>query len=291
MNRARLIGIALAALALAGCGGGGETPATDTVPPMTKLRIGFTDIGTGDCAASAPGFSAELTRYLHHLAERLEIPVEACPVADRAEGARRLADKSIDMALLDPASYAPVAASVRPFLTKRIGTLGRTEAVVVIAEASPMRALAEIAGKRLVFAGTIPVMWDDPKQALRDAGVSDSALMTAVAAANPDAATAALRGGKADAMVLHSAAFTRLCRGASKSDRPCKGLRELWRGRAIAPEAWAMRRDMPPETWVRLVGIHVGLFGDAPAIAAWLAPGETEIEPIEATGLGASPTA
>jgi hypothetical protein len=90
-------------------------------------------------------------------------------------------------------------------------------------------------------------------------------------------------------MVLHSAAWTRLCRGASKSDRPCKGLRELWRGRSIAPEAWAMRRDMPPETWVRLVGIHIALFGDAPAIAAWLAPGATEIEPIEATGLGALP--
>jgi hypothetical protein len=50
-----------------------------------------------------------------------------------------------------------------------------------------------------------------------------------------------------------------------------------------------MRRDMPPETWARLVGIHIALFGDAPAIAAWLAPGTTEIEPIEATGLGASP--
>jgi ABC-type phosphate/phosphonate transport system substrate-binding protein len=261
------------------------------VPPLAKLRIGFTGIGAGDCATSAPAFSPELKRYLEHLSERLEIPVEACPIADRAEGAKRLADKSIDMALLDPASYAPVAASVRPFLTNRIGTLGRTEAVVVVAEASPMRQLAEIASKQLVFAGKIPVMWDDPKRALRDAGVGDATLVTAVAAANADAATAALRAGAADAMVLHSAAWTRLCRGASKSDRPCKGLRELWRGRSIASEAWAMRRDMPPETWVRLVGIHVGLFGDAPAIAAWLAPGATEIEPIEATGLGASPAA
>ena len=284
----RIATVALASLALAACSGGGKASDGPMAPPLTKLRIGFTGIGTGKCAPSAPGFPAPLARYLKFLSDRLEIPVEACPLADRADGAQKLAARAIDVALLDPASYAPVAATVRPFLTKRVGTLGRTETVLVVTDASPIRKLAQAEGKRLIFAGTVPVMWDEPKHALRDARISDATLATAVAAADSTAAMAAVRAGKADAMVLHSAAYTRLCRGASKSDTPCAGLREVWRGRPIAAEAWAMRRDMPPETWVRLVGIHVALFADAPDIAAWLAPGTSEIEPIEATGLGAS---
>jgi len=283
-------GFALAALtmALAGCSSGSDTPAAAMAPPLTKLRIGFTGIGAGPCAASAPGWPAPLARYLKLLSDRLEIPVEACPLADRAEGAKKLADSAIDMTLLDPASYAPVAATVRPFLTRRIGMLGRTETVLVVTEASPIRAMAQAEGKRLIFAGKIPVMWDEPKHALRDAKLGDATLNAGSAAADSYAAMAAIRGGSADAMVLHSAAYTRLCRGASKSDKPCAGLREVWRGRPIAPDAWAMRRNMPPDTWARLVGIHVALFAEAPDIAAWLAPGTDEIEPIEASGLGPS---
>ncbi len=279
-------GLALASLALASCGSGSAPPVAPMVPPLTKLRIGFTGIGTGECAASAPSYPAPLVNYLKHLSDRLEIPVEACPLADRAEGAKKLAEKAIDVTLLDPASYAPVAAAVRPFLTKRVGTLGRTETVLVVTDASPILSLPQAEGKRLIFAGKIPVMWDEPKHALHDAKLSDATLGAAAATTDSHAAMAAVRSGAADAMVLHSAAYTRLCRGAAKSDRPCAGLREVWRGRPIAQEAWAMRRDMPPETWVRLVGIHLALFTDAPDIAAWLAPGTTEIEPIEATGLG-----
>ncbi len=278
--------LALASLALVSCGSGSAPPVAPLVPPLTKLRIGFTGIGTGGCAVTAPSYPAPLTRYLKLLSDRLEIPVEACPITDRADGAKKLADKAIDVTLLDPASYAPVAATVRPFLTKRVGTLGRTETVLVVADASAIRTLPQAEGKRLIFAGKIPVMWDEPKHALHDAKLSDATLGTAVATTNVNAAMAAVRSGATDAMVLHSAAYTRLCRGASKSDRPCAGLREVWRGRPIAQEAWAMRRDMPPETWVRLVGIHVALFTDAPDVAAWLAPGTTEIEPIEAMGLG-----
>jgi ABC-type phosphate/phosphonate transport system substrate-binding protein len=281
------VSLSLCALALSACGSKGDSSGRTLAPPLSTLRIGFTGIGTGKCTASGPTFSAPLTAYLKHLSERLEIPVEACPLVNRAEGAKKLAGKAIDMTLLDPASYAPVAATVRPFLTKRLGTLGRTETVLVATDASPIDILAKAEGKRLIFAGKIPVMWDEPQHALRDAKLSKATLGAATATSDSKAAMVAIRAGTADAMVLHSAAYTRLCRGASKSDKPCAGLREVWRGRPIAPEAWAMRRDMPPETWVRLVGIHIALFSDAPDIATWLAPGTTEIEPIEASGLGA----
>lgn len=280
------VSLSLCALALSACGSKGDGSAGTPVPPLSTLRIGFTDIGTGNCAASGPSSSAPLTAYLKHLSERLAIPVLACPLATRAEGAKKLADKAIDMTMLDPSSYAPVAAIVRPFLTKRVGTLGRTETVLVATDASPIDSLAKAEGKRLIFAGKIPVMWAEPHHALRDAKLSEATLGAATATSDSKAAMAAVRAGTADAMVLHSAAYTRLCRGASKSDKPCAGLREVWRGRPIAPDAWAMRRDMPPETWVRLVGIHMALFNDAPDIAAWLAPGTSEIEPIEASGLG-----
>lgn len=288
MIRAALA-LGAASLLLGSCGSGASSAVADMKPPLTRLRIGFTGIGSGQCAATSPAYPAPLMGYLKLLSDRLEIPVEACPLVDRAEGAKKLAANAIDMTLLDPASYAPVAATVRPFLTRRAGTLGRTEAVLVVTDASPIRSLVQADGKRLVFAGTIPVMWDEPKHALSDAKISDATLGKATSVTGAVAAAAAIRSGLADAMVLHSAAYTRLCRGATKNDKPCAGLREVWRGRPIAAEAWAMRRDMPPETWVRLVGIHVGLFGDAPDIAAWLAPGTTEIEPIEATGLGVPP--
>lgn len=280
--------VVLCSLLLVSCSSGSNAPVPAMVPPLTNLHIGFTGIGSGGCAASGPSYPAPLTRYLKLLSERLEIPVEACPLADRAEGAKKLADEAIDMTLLDPASYAPVAANVRPFLTKRVGTLGRTETVLIVTDASPIRKLSQAEGKRLIFGGKVPVMADEPKHALHDAKLSDATLNAAVVAADDHAAAAAIRTGAADALVLHSAAYTRLCRGATKRDKPCAGLREVWRGRPIAQEAWAMRRDMPPETWVRLVGIHVALFADAPDIATWLAPGTTEIEPIEATGLGPS---
>jgi hypothetical protein len=62
-------------------------------------------------------------------------------------------------------------------------------------------------------------------------------------------------------------------------------LREIWRGRPQAVQAWVVRRDISLESWVRLVGIHVALFEDKPDVAHWLAPLTTEIEPTEATAL------
>jgi ABC-type phosphate/phosphonate transport system substrate-binding protein len=276
-------------LLIAGCGSPSKPVAVDSGPKLPVLRIGFTGIGKGDCAPASPAFPAQLTAYLKHLTDRLDVPVQACPLANSAEGAKRLVDKSIDVAELDQASYAPVAATVRPFLTKRgNGDLGRTETVVVVPEASAIRAIAQIEGKSLIFAGKIAVMWDEPKHALSDAKISAATLAKATAAASPPLAMADLRAGKAEAMVLHAAAWTRLCRGAAAEDRPCAGLREIWRGRPRADQAWSMRRDMPVEMWVRLVGIHVALFQEVPAVAAWLAPGTTEIEPIEATGFDAT---
>ena len=70
-----------------------------------------------------------------------------------------------------------------------------------------------------------------------------------------------------------------------KDDHPCKGLREIWRGRSQAVNAWVVRRDISLESWVRLVGIHVALFEEKPEVAHWLASSTIEIEPTEAGAL------
>jgi len=254
-------------------------------PPLAQLRLAMVQPGKA-CASDAPEWPAAERAYVRHLAERMEIPVQVCPVANRAEAAKALADKRADVALLDPASYAPYQASLRPILTQRVPMdLGRTEVVLAVAEASPLRKLEDTDQAALLFAGDSPPRLAGPRRTLASAGVPEARLARARVLSGPSEVASVLHSAPMVAGAFLSADWSRLCRGMGKDDHPCQGLREIWRGRAQAETAWVVRRDIPLESWVRLVGIHVALFQDKPDVAHWLAPNTQEIEPTEAGAL------
>jgi hypothetical protein len=286
--------IALLALlfALGGCQQASDGPVgPPAMPPLSQLRLALVMPGArpdpgADCPTDAPEWPAAQRAYVRHLAERMEVPVRVCAVASTADAARALAENRADFAQLDPAGFAPFKAALRPILTPRTPTdLGRTEVVLAVAAASTLRKLEDADHAALLFAGSSPPQWDGPRRTLASAGVPAAVLSGARVMASPAEAAAALMQAPGAAAAFLSADWSRLCRGTARDDRPCEGLREIWRGRPQAATAWAVRRDISPESWVRLVGIHVALFLEKPDVATWLAPGTNEIEPTEATAL------
>lgn len=288
MKRARGLVLWLLA-ALGACQASPEADGPAGAPPLTSLRLAIVMPGAAAgaaCIADAPGWPAMQRAYVRHLAERMEVPVTVCPVPTRAAAAKALAERKADLALLDPPSYAPYRAALRPILTQRIPLdLGRTEVVLAVPEGSPVHALADADRAQLLFAGSSPPRLDGPKRTLAAVGMPAATLAGARVLADPADVVAALRATPGAVAVLLSADWSRLCRGLAKDDHPCTGLREAWRGRPPAPTAWVVRRDIPDESWARLVGIHVALFDDKPEVARWLAPDTREIEPTEATAL------
>jgi hypothetical protein len=262
----------------------GETAATGA-PPLTELRIAVVQPGSG-CATDAPDWPAPERAYIRHLSERMAVPVQVCPVANRAEAAKAIAEKRADIGLLDPASYAPFKDALRPILTPRTPIdLGRVEVILAVSNTSAMRKLTDVGKATLLFAGSSAPRLDGPRRTLASAGLSQSNPASARILASPAEVASVLQNAPDSVGVFLSADWSRLCRGMSRQDRPCEGLRQIWRGRSQAGVAWAVRRDIPRESWVRLVGIHVALFQEAPEAARWLAPGTTEIEPTEAGAL------
>lgn len=281
-------------LALGACqGGSGRTDQTRAAPPLQRLRIAMVEAaGPGaaaagrPCVADAPDWPGAKRAYVRHLAERMAVPVTVCPVASRGDAARALAERRADIALLDPASYAPYKASLRPILTERVPMdLGRVEVVLAVPDTAPLRTLADADRATLLFAGTAAPRLAGPRLTLVSAGIPAETLARARVLGGPAEADAALRATPGAVAAYLSADWSRLCRGMSKGDQPCRGLRELWRGRLQANTAWVVRRDIPLESWARLVGIHVALFQEKPDVARWLAPNTREIEPTEATAL------
>jgi ABC-type phosphate/phosphonate transport system substrate-binding protein len=253
--------------------------------PLTQLRIASVEPGK-DCMADSASWPTEKRGYISHLAKRMGVPVKICPVANMAEAAKALAEKRVDFASLDPVSYAPFRSDIRPILTPRTPmNLGRTEVALVVAAASPLGKLEDVDRAKLVFAGSSAARLEGPRRTMAAAGVPKAVLDGARKTEGPIEAAAVIRAAPDTAAAYLSADWSRLCRGMSKTDKPCTDLREIWRGRPQAPFAWAVRRDIPRESWARLVGIHVALFEDEPKIARWLAPDTNEIEPTEATAL------
>ena len=256
-----------------------------SAPPLTQLRIAMVQDGK-DCAADSPDWPAPERAYVKHLSERMEVPVQVCPVASPAEAARALAEKRADFALLDPASYAPYKASLRPILTERVPMdLGRTEVILAVADGSSARKLADADHAALFFAGNSPPRLDGPRRTLVSAGLPEATLAGAQVLDNPAELSELLHKTPTAIGAFLSADWSRLCRGMGKDDHPCKGQREIWRGRSQAVNAWVVRRDISLESWVRLVGIHVALFEEKPEVAHWLASSTIEIEPTEAGAL------
>ena len=88
-------------------------------PPATSLRIAAVSPTAGPCAPLDATAAPDEKAYYDHLAKRLEVKVLKCPVADQAAAAAALAAGSLDVALLDAASFAPVAGTPRAILTIR----------------------------------------------------------------------------------------------------------------------------------------------------------------------------
>ncbi len=278
----------LVMILLSGCNSAARGPAPDraATAQLTRLRIAIDAPQTAPCAADGLQWPAPQRAYVRHLGNRMGIAVTLCPMASRQDAAAALATGKIDMALLDAESYAAVKTSVRPILARRQpADLGRVEAALIVTQGSALRQLAASGQSRPIFMAQNPVVLAGVRQTMASVWAPALANSTTVISATTPAAMAALRSGAGDVVVLQSAQWVRFCRGQTKGDTPCTDLREIWRGRPPAAEAWSVRRDMPKESWARLVGIHLALFDEQPLIAQWLAPGATEIEPTEATAL------
>lgn len=264
------------------------TAEASAAPAAGPFRIGVVTGEEGVCGAPGNSAPSGQAAYAAHLAKRLARSVEVCPVVDMAAAARLLADGKIDFAQLDPIAYKPVAAGVRPLLTARTQDgFGRVETVMVVRAGGPEN-LAPGPGERVGFAGTAPYELDLLKRALTDHGIAFAQPETARIYEGPSAAATRLRQGEIDFLVLYSAAWQRLCRPMSAGGAPCADLREVFRGRPRAAQAWAVRRDIDDDTRFRLVGIHVALHLENPAAFGWVAQGARELEPTEASALDLS---
>lgn len=279
----RTLFFAVAALAL----------LTGAGSPTAPLRIAAIEAKAGSCAPLDGGAAAGERAYYEHLAKRLEAPVLKCPVADRAAAARALAAGELDLAVLDQASFAPVAATTRSILTIRPeGGLNRVPVVLAVRAASPARTPQDLRGGSLAFGGTTPAALALPRTILAQRGLGPGAFSREITAPDAEAALTAVLSGQADAIVLHAAAWQRLCvPDDPKVKPPCAGLRVLMKARPQAAQAIVVRKDIPDETRYRLIGIHMPMHLENRSAFAWAsswAPKAAEFEPTEALALVAT---
>ena len=76
---------------------------------------------------------------------------------------------TLDMALLDRVSFAPVAGATRAILTIRPeGGLNRIPVVVAAPAAGPVKRLEDLRGKTLAFGGSTPAARALPSRVLAD---------------------------------------------------------------------------------------------------------------------------
>jgi ABC-type phosphate/phosphonate transport system substrate-binding protein len=214
-------------------------------------------------------------------------------VADAASAARALAANQLDLALLDPAAFAPVATTTRAILTIRSkGGVNRIPVVLGVKAASPFKTLADLRGKSLVFGGRSPAALNLPRLALSQRDAPAAFWGRELIAVDGDAALSDLRANKADAMVLHAAAWQRLCfKQSPKVAAPCADLRIIAKIRPQAERALVVRRDIADETRYRLIGIHMPLHLENAAAFAWAtswSPGAAEFQPAEPLALVAT---
>jgi len=261
--------------------------------PKAPLRIAAIEAKAGDCAPLDGQAPAGERAYHDHLAKRLGVKVLKCPVADRAAAAKALVAGQLDLAVLDPASFAAVAGNTRSILTVRpAGGLNRIPVVLGVRDTLPVKALEDLRGKRLAFGGTSPAALALTRTVLAQRGLGADAFARVLDTPSPEAALAAVQSGQADAMILHAAAWQRLCQPDDpKAKPPCKTLRVLLKARPEAALAMVVRKDIPDETRYRLIGIHMPLHLENPTAFAWASswvPKAAEFEPTEALALVAS---
>jgi ABC-type phosphate/phosphonate transport system substrate-binding protein len=266
--------------------------ALSVVAPAAQaatLKIAEVTGKAGTCHALGGDAPAGEKAYFKHLEARLGRDILTCPVADRAAAGQAVASGAVDMAVLDPAAYGPVAAKTRAILTVRpTGGLNRIPILVVVMAKSPATSLAALKGKSAVFGGQIQATLAAPRQALADQGAGPGYFSREDVAATADAAAAQLRSGADDALVLNAASWSRLCRGDRPQDKNCADLKVVWSGRQRAIQAIVVSRTIPDELRFRLIGIHVAMHIEAKdafaGAASWM-PKAAEFEPTEAEAL------
>ncbi|MBT9445663.1 MAG: PhnD/SsuA/transferrin family substrate-binding protein [Hyphomonadaceae bacterium] len=267
-------------LATIGAGAADAADARD----IGILRVGYLAAEASSCRAPDASSPVGLRAYARHVSGRLGRTVQGCAFASADAASAALVGGQVDLAPLGADASAKSAETIRPLLTPRSANgVGRVLTVAVTrVGGTPFEGLANLADARVVFGGANEVARGGPLRALVDNGAPTTAFRAETVAASPADAAALLRAGNADIMVLHAAAWQRLCRGDGPRETPCAGLQEVWRGRPSADSALAVRRDIPDELRFRLVGIHVALHLEAPEAFRWIAPGASELQPIEA---------
>lgn len=273
--------LALAALSLA-------APLTAQAAPLRVASLGPA-AACRDLPAGAPAGQKALFDLL---AKRLGDKALDCPFATPQAAAQALAAGQVDLAVLTPETYGPVAGKVRAILTVNPkGALGRIPVVAATLAKRPETGLAEFKGKRAVFASAAPYDLGVGRQALADQGAGPGFLADESPAGSADAAVARLRAGGADLLVMNGDAWQRTCRGIKPQDTPCADLKIIWRGRPRAQAALAAPTAMPAQLRYRLIGIYVAMHLEAPeafAAASAFAPGGQNFDAAEAQAL--SPT-
>jgi len=235
--------------------------------PRTPFRVAVLSPTEGTCATLPPTADRGEKAYFEHLSRRLERQVQVCPVATYAQAAAALSAGKVDMAPLDAAGYAASAGSARAVLTVRAkGALSRTAVVAMVrAGASP-----NLKNRKVAFGGAGAAGLDQPRVVLAQQGAPTS-LDREVVAADAEGAIAAVRAGRADAVVLHAGAWQRQCRGASPTEHPCADLSVVWRVRPAAMLALAVRKDLSDPERYRLIGVHVPMHLEDKAAFVWAA--------------------
>lgn len=266
---------------------------TGAASPTAPLRIASIEAKSGACAPLGGEAAAGEKAYYEHLAQRLNVKVLKCPVTDRRAAAKALAAGQLDLAVLDPASFAPVSATTRSILTVRPeGGLNRVPVVLAVTATSSAKTLADLRGGSLAFGGATPAALALPRTILAQRGLGPSAFAREITEPNAEAALTAMLSGQADAIILHAAAWQRLCvPDDPKIKPPCVGLRVLMRARPEAALAIVVRKDIADETRYRLIGLHMPMHLENRAAFAWAsswAPGAAEFEPTEALALAAA---
>lgn len=261
--------------------------------PSDKLRIAAIEPVAGPCAPLKGDALAGEKAYYEQLANRLGMKVLKCPVTDRAAAAKALADGELDMAVLDPASFAPVSGVARAILTVRAeGAPNRIPVIVATLASGPAKRLEDLHGKTLAFGGATPAALALPQKVLADRGFGADFFGKPLAAADAETALENVQAGQADAVVLHAAAWQRLCMPEDpKIKSPCADLKVLLKARPQAALAVVVRKDIADETRYRLIGIHMPLHLENKAAFAWAsswAPQAAEFTPAEALALVAT---
>lgn len=267
-----------------------EAALAQTAQPDARFRIGV--VGAAPVPCSAEKGIAGADALAGHLSARLQRPTETCTYGSTLDAGKALSAGEVDFVKLDASGMAAGGTAVRALIAPRApGSIGRILSVAIVRADSPAQRLTDMHGLRVAYAGFNPAHYAGPKAALKTNGWPADAVASEQVEVTPEAALKSLKSGGSDLLVMHASAWQRVCRGEKPADKPCAGLREVFRGRERLAEAYAVRTSLDQETRLRLVGVLVALHLENRAAFDWLAPGAAELTPTEADAVGAGSVA